>query len=168
MIDLAARRQANLDRLMGKKPSNNSKVARISKNEVAEKPETAWHIISLATKKKMVEGKDGRMVQSKELAYPGLIEDALVGMRATTTKTAKKSTVERYSLETMRYMYQVRNKMNSFYMDDMDDSFTDYFKSVVEILDGYACDVASLAVSEDENLLERVYEIDCAEKGVEA
>lgn len=166
MIDLAKKRAENKARLMGVQKSDSS-VVMITKEDIANDPEKAWHIISLATKKEMIDsdkltakGKV-RRVQGKDLAYPDLIASVDVG--ETAAKSKKANNKARSNIETMRYMYSVRNKMISFYEGDTSEEFLEYFSSVIEILDAYATEVVSLAIDADPDLLKKVYDIDVKE-----
>lgn len=166
MIDLAKRRAENQARLMGITNTSNE-VVMITKEDIARDPEKAWHIISLATKKEMIDsdklttkGKV-RRVQGKNLAYPNLIASVNVGETAAKSKKAEDRS--RTNIETMRYMYSVRNKMGSFYESDSSEDFLDYFTSIIEVLDTYAQEVVSLAIDADPDLLAKVYEIDVKE-----
>lgn len=153
MIDLAARREANKRRLLGL-ADENSKIP-FTKADV-ENPEVCWEIISLCTRFATVEGANGKKKPSKNLAFPELLEPVEVGNHSTKSKNAKRENITRTNLETMREMYTNRNTMNRHYEDDIDDKYTEYFKSVVEILDGYATQVVTDIIVEDEDFLNRV------------
>lgn len=152
MIDLAARREANKRRLLGLE--DESKIP-FTKADV-ENPEVCWEIISLCTRFATVKGANGKPKQTKNLAYPELLEPVEVGNHSTKSKNAKRENITRTNLETMREMYTNRNAMNRHFEDDIDDKYTDYFKSVVEVLDGYANQVVADIIVEDEDFLNRV------------
>ena len=152
MIDLAARREANKRRLLGL-ADENSKIP-YTKADV-ENPEVCWKIISLCTRFATVEGANGKKRPTKNLAFPELLEPVEVGNRKT-GKNAKRENITRTNLDTMREMYSYRNAMNHHYEDDIDDKYIEYFKSVVEVLDGYANQVVADIVVEDEDFLNRV------------
>ena len=152
MIDLDARREANKRRLLGLEDAD-SKIP-FTKADV-ENPEVCWEIISLCTRFETVEGANGKPKQTKNLAFPELLEPVEVGSRKT-GKTAKREFVTRTNIETMREMYKNRNAMNRHYEDDIEDKYTEYFKSVVEILDGYATEVVADIIVEDDDFLNRV------------
>lgn len=152
MIDLDARREANKRRVLGY-TDENSKIP-YTKADV-ENPEVCWDIISVCTRFETVDGANGKKKQTKNLAFPELLEPVEVGSRKT-GKNAKREFVTRTNIQTMREMYDNRNAMNRHYVDDVDDKYTEYFKSVVEILDGYAIEVVADIIVEDEDFLNRV------------
>lgn len=168
MIDLAAKRAENLARLTGAKVEEGSSVKKITREELVDDPEKAWHIISLATKKEMVDGKTTstgkvRRVQGKNLAYPDLLGSFEIG--GVEKKGKNKGTFKmRTNLETMRYMYSVHNKIRDFYLGESNDEIAEYFKDMLDTLDSYATTVVTLAVVDDPDLLDKVYEIDLAEE----
>ena len=168
MIDLAKKRAENLARLTGAKVEEGSSVKKITLQELVDEPENAWHVISLATKKEMVDGKTTstgkiRRVQGKNLAYPDLLESINVG--GVERRGKNKGTFKmRTNLDTMRYMYSVHNKMRDFYLGESNDEIAEYFSTMIEVLDSYATTVVTLAIDSDPDLLDKVYEIDLAEE----
>lgn len=160
MIDLQKKREENKARLLGQTVDEGKVVVPYTKEDVIANPETCWDIISLVTRKKVVEneGKDGkvRRIQTKELAHPELLDEVVVGGRKTTTKGAKRKVVTRSNIKTMDEMYGIRNKMNGYAINDNDDEYVEYFTSVVEVLDGYAQQVLTDILDEDEDFLNRV------------
>ena len=155
MIDLEKRREQNRRRLMGLDANADSSVVPITRADVQE-PEKAWEIISLCVRCGTTTDKNGKTRASKNLKFPELLESKVVGERATTTKNAKKNTITRTNIETMREMFQTRNAMSRHYEDDIDDKYVEYFKDVVEVLDTYAIEVVTDIIVEDEDFLNRV------------
>ena len=153
MIDLQARREANKARLLGK-DANGKAVVPYTKADIAN-PEVCWDIISLCVRFDTVKDANGKVKPTKKLKFPELLEPVVVGERKT-VGNAKKAKVERTNIGTMREMFQTRNTMNRYYEDDVNDKYTDYFKSVVEVLDGYAIEVVTDIISKDEDFLNRV------------
>ena len=168
MIDLAKKRAENLARLTGASIEEGSSVKKITLEELVDNPDNAWHIISLATKKEMVDGNTLtpkgkiRRVQGKNLAYPDLLESLNVG--GVVRKGKNKGVKTRTNLETMRYMYSVHNKIRDFYLGESNDEVAEYFSDMIELLDSYATTVVALAIKNDPDLLDKVYEIDLAEE----
>ena len=98
---------------------------------------------------------------TNKLAYPELFEVVEVGERKTTTKNAKKASIIRTNIDTMREMYKTRNDMNRHYEDDLNDDYIEYFKSVVEILDEYAITVVADMIEAKPTFLDEVNAIRC-------
>lgn len=153
MIDLQARREANKARLLGKDVDDKA-VVPYTKADI-DNPEVCWDIISLCVRPETVQDAKGKIRVTKNLKFPELLEPVVVGERKTKAN-AKKAKVERTNLKTMREMYSFRNTMNGYYEDDVDDKYTEYFRSVVQILDGYANEVVTDIITEDEDFLNRV------------
>lgn len=151
MIDLAAKREENKRRLLG---LDGKQISPYTKSDVVSEPEVCWDIISLAIRKKTIEAesKNGKNYkrQVNERMYPELLDEQTVGERAVRSRS---------NLKTMEEMYQIRNAMNKHYADDIDEAYIDYFKSVVEVLDGYALQVVSDMVEADAELLNKVNKI---------
>lgn len=153
MIDLQARREANKARLLGL-DTDGKVVVPYTKADI-DNPEVCWDIISLCVRPETVKDANGKVKPTKSLKFPELLESVVVGERKT-KGNAKKASVERTNIKTMREMYTYRNEMNRYYEDDVNDKYVEYFKSVVEILDGYAIEVVTDIISEDEDFLNRV------------
>lgn len=153
MIDLQARREENRKRLMGIDVDGKA-VVPYTKADIGN-PEVCWDIISLCVRFDTVKDANGKVKATKKLKFPELLESVVVGERKT-KGNAKKASVERTNIKTMREMYTYRNEMNRYYEDDVNDKYVEYFKSVVEILDGYAIEVVTDIISEDEDFLNRV------------
>lgn len=153
MIDLQARREANKARLLGL-DTDGKVVVPYTKADI-DNPEVCWDIISLCVRFDTVKDANGKVKPTKNLKFPELLESVVVGERKT-KGNAKKASVERTNIKTMREMYTYRNEMNRYYEDDVNDKYVEYFKSVVEILDGYAIEVVTDIISEDEDFLNRV------------
>ena len=153
MIDLQARREANRKRLLGIDVDGKA-VVPYTKADI-DNPEVCWDIISLCVRLDTVKEANGRIKLTKNLKFPELLEPVVVGERKT-KGNAKKAKVERTNLDTMQKMYTYRNEMNRFYEDDVNDKYVEYFKNVVEVLDGYAYEVVVDIITEDEDFLNRV------------
>lgn len=139
MIDIAAKRAKNLARV-------NAGIAKtgiepITKVQAVTRPDKAWFILKLAMKHTVIENEDGKKVQTKDLAYPNLLLDA--------------------DLNAIKVMYQTRNKMLRLSANTTD--FNEYFSSIREISDAFACEIISNAIEQDETLLDKVYEIQVKE-----
>ena len=163
MIDLEEKRAYNKKRLLGLNPDKKTK-APYSKADCTN-PEVCWDIISMVVRPKVEEitRKDGvkQNRSTNKLAYPELFEIVEVGERKTTSKNAKKSSIIRTNIDTMREMYKTRNEMNRYYADDLNDDYIEYFKSVVEILDEYAITVVADMIESKPTFLDEVNEIRC-------
>lgn len=153
MIDLQARREANKARLFGKDIDGKA-VVPYTKADI-DNAEVCWDIISLCVRPETVKEANGRVKATKNLKFPELLGAVVVGARKT-KGNAKKTKVERTNIDTMREMYSFRNTMNRYYEDDVDDKYTEYFEGVVKILDGYAIEVVTDIICEDEDFLNRV------------
>ena len=161
MIDLEAKRQENLARLIGKEiptPSNTPYVIEDLKNA-----DVCWDIISMCVRKKTEEytSSNGKPMKraTKERAYPQLVKEENV---ASTASKSKEKVYKRTNLTTMEEMFKFRNKMNKFYICEPDGiTYYDYFKNVVETLDGYALQVITDIITNDADFLKRVNEIRC-------
>lgn len=157
MIDLKKLREENKRRLLG---INEDAKAPYTKRDIADNPEACWDIISMVCRKKTTEvkSKTGRLSVRKtnEFAFPELTDVKVVGVRGTKTKSAKNDTVDRTNIDTMEEMYQIRNAMNRHSIDDVDDTYIEFFTSVVEVLDGYAIKVVGDMVASDEEFLDKV------------
>lgn len=163
MINLEEKRAYNKKRLLGLNPDKKTKTP-YSKSDCTN-PEVCWDIISMVVRFKTQEivRKDG-VKQNKttnKLAYPELFEVVEVGERKTTTKNAKKASIIRTNIDTMREMYKTRNEMNRYYADDLNDDYIEYFKSVVEILDEYAITVVADMIEAKSTFLDEVNAIRC-------
>jgi hypothetical protein len=150
MIDLQAKREENRRKLLGlEADSTKSAVAPYTKADLVD-AEVCWDIISMCVRlvSKETTSSNGRKYvrQTKELVYPDLVEQVVVG------ETPKRS---RTNIDTMREMMQFRNKMQRFVVDDKQDSYTEYFESVLEVLDAYAQQVV-MDMAEDAGFLDRV------------
>lgn len=157
MIDLHEARRKNLMRLRGE---DDGEFIAYTKESVGNSPEQCWDIISIVTRKatQEVTKKDGSTYtkqSTKELAYPDLVEVQEVGIRKT-GKNAKKELVIRTNIDTMREMYETRNAMNRHYTDDVDERYIEYFKSVIEVLDGYALHVVTDMIEADGEFLDKI------------
>ena len=161
MLDLEKLRAENRARLLGQTQAPADKVARITKEQLAEDPEAAWHIISLATKPKTEKLDNGRTKTLKERQYPQLAESVTVGEIQAKKRGAKND--GRTNIETMREMYSIRNKVNRFVIGEESDKYAEFFMSIVEMLDAYAMTAAVDLLEANPNLLQQVYEIDLAE-----
>ncbi len=153
MIDLQARREANKARLFGKDIDGKA-VVPYTKADIGN-PEVCWDIISLCVRFDTVKEANGRVKVTKNLKFPELLESVVVGARKT-KGNAKRDKVERTNIDTMREMYSVRNTMNRYYEDDVNDKYTEYFENVVDVLDTYAIEVVTDIICEDEDFLNRV------------
>lgn len=153
MIDLQARREENRKRLMGIDVDGKA-VVPYTKADIGN-PEVCWDIISLCVRLDTVKEANGRVKVTKNLKFPELLESVVVGARKT-KGNAKRDKVERTNIDTMREMYSVRNTMNRYYEDDVNDKYTEYFENVVDVLDTYAIEVVTDIICEDEDFLNRV------------
>jgi GTP:adenosylcobinamide-phosphate guanylyltransferase len=148
MIDLKAKREANKARLLGLNPE--SKKAPYTKADCIE-PEVCWEIISIVVRK----GE-----KQNTLAYPELFEVVTVGEKKA-VKTAKKDVIVRTNIKTMQEMFKIRNSMNKHAIDDVNDDYIEYFKSVVEVLDTYATTVVADMIDAKPSFLDDVNAIRC-------
>lgn len=159
MIDLKAKREANKKRLLGISEVDGKVVIPYTTADVLDDAAKCWEIISIVIRKKTNKGtdKNGKPYTrpSKELAFPDLITEEVVGERAT-SKQAKSNTVTRTNYKTMEEMYGIRNAMVRHYADDTNDNYIEYFGSVVEVLDGYAQQVVADMVDADSSFLDKV------------
>lgn len=158
MLDLKAKREANMRRLMGE----DEKTARPYTIESLTDNEVCWDIVSIVCRKKTVEVKRGDksyMRQTNELAYPELGVKEIVGSRKTQGDKRKKEYVTRTNIDTMEEMYQFRNAMVRHYSDDKDESYLEYFESLLEVLDTYANQVCIDMIEKDETLLGKINKI---------
>ena len=164
MIDLQEARRKNLMRLRGE---DDGGFIAYTKESIGNSPEQCWDIISIVTRKatQEVTKKDGSTYtkQVNELAYPDLVEVQEVGKKKT-GKTAKKDVVIRTNIQTMREMYETRNAMNRNYTDYLNDGYIEYFKSVVEVLDGYALQVVTDMIEADGEFLDKINNVRKAAK----
>ena len=156
MIDLQEARRKNLMRLSGE----DGEFIAYTKESVGNSSAQCWDIISIVTRKatQEVTKKDGSTYTkqaTKDLAYPDLVEVQEVGKKKA-GKTAKKELIIRTNIETMREMYKTRNAMNRHYIDDVNDGYIEYFKSVVEVLDGYALQVVTDMIEADGEFLDKI------------
>lgn len=161
MIDLEAKRQENLARLIGKDIPTSSKMPYTL--EDLQNADVCWDIISMCVRKKTEDytSSKGKPMKraTKERAYPQLVKEENV---ARTASKSKEKVYKRTNLTTMEEMYKIRNKMNKFYIGEPDGStYYDYFKNVVETLDGYALQVITDIITNDDDFLKRVNEVRC-------
>lgn len=161
MIDLEAKRQENLARLIGKEIPTPSKTPYVI--EDLKNADVCWDIISMCVRKKTEEytSSNGKPMKraTKERVYPQLVKEENV---ASTASKSKEKVYKRTNLTTMEEMFKFRNKMNKFYIGEPDGStYYDYFKNVVETLDGYALQVITDIITNDADFLKRVNEIRC-------
>lgn len=157
MIDIDALRAANKARLLGETAVAANGVKKITKEEVANEPQVCWKIIELATKRAtttMVDktGKE-RKVVAKGQMYP-IMPEEIVGI----TVGGKGAKTNRTNIETMRKMVEVRKAMTTNAINDVNDSYIEYFKSVVEVLDAYATTVVADMLDADPDVLDKVYD----------
>ena len=159
MIDIAQKRAQNKARLLGV-------VAEDGKSPIpytvadATNPEVCWEILSLCTRKELVERKarGGKVykAEGKNLMFPDLTEVVTVGEKAVANKKAKSKSIIRTNIQTMDEMYSIRNSMNRHAVDDISDDYIEYFTSVVEVLDTYAQTVVADMIEADETFLDKV------------
>ena len=159
MIDIAKKRAMNKARLLG--VDVNDDKAKIPYTAAdAMNSEVCWEIISLCTRKELIEKtrKDGTTykVEGKNLAFPELTEIVTVGEMAVANKKAKSKSIIRTNIQTMDEMYSIRNSMNKHAVDDLNDEYIDYFTSVVEVLDSYAETVVADMIDADPDFLNKV------------
>ena len=157
MIDLQKMRAANYARLHGEVDEDSS-VVPYTKTDLQD-AEVCWKIISLSVRPKMVEAtsKNGTTYSkaTKDLQFPELMDAVVVGQKKTTAGS-KKDIVERTNIDTMRDMYEIRNKMNKFFIQESEDKYTEFFGSVVEVMDAYAQTVVVDCMEADPEFLDKV------------
>lgn len=154
MIDFDAIREANKKRLLGY-PDGSKDLTPWTKSD-ALNPEICWKIISMCVRYATVTNANGKPRQTKKLKFPELCPEVVVGKWVPRTKGAKHESIERTNIETMRDMYQFRNDMNKKTSNESDNSYIEYFKSVIEVLDTYATQVVGDMITADDDFLNRV------------
>lgn len=154
MIDWEARREANKKRLLGIDVDGKA-VVPYTKADI-DNPEVCWDIISLCVRPETVKDANGKVKTTKNLKFPDLLGEVVVGAHKTKSNNAKRDKVERTNIDTMHEMYTYRNAMNSHCEDDVDDKYTVYFSGVVQVLDAYAYEVVVDIITEDDDFLNRV------------
>lgn len=126
-------------------------------DEIIMSAEKCWEVITLCTRKKTVEtvGKNGKTYTrpSNELQYP-IYHTAVVGEGA----TAKGKQLERNNLDTMRELYQMRNKVAKLYADENSETYMEIYHSLGEALDVYATQVVSDELQYQEGFLDKLNE----------
>lgn len=159
MIDINKKRAENKARLLGT-PIDDGKSLIPYTVADATNPEVCWEIISLCTRKELVERKarGGKTykAEGKNLMFPNLTETVMVGEKAILSKKSKAKTAIRTNIQTMDEMYGIRNSMNRHAVDDVSDDYIEYFTSVVEVLDTYAQTVVADMISADPDFLAKV------------
>ena len=159
MIDIAQNRAQNKASFLGVVEEDGKSPIPYTASD-AFNPEVCWEIISLCTRKELVErkarGGNVYKAEGKNLMFPDLTEVITVGERAVANTKAKSKSVIRTNIQTMDEMYSIRNSMNKHAVDDVNDAYIDYFTSVVEILDTYAQTVVADMIEADETFLDKV------------
>lgn len=159
MIDINKKRAENKARLLGVAVADGKNPVPYTAAD-ATNPEVCWEIISLCTRKELIErkGKGGSTykAEGKNLMFPDLTEVVTVGEKAVANKNAKAKSIIRTNIQTMDEMYAIRNSMNRHAVDDVDDAYIEYFTSVVDVLDTYAQTVVADMITADPDFLARV------------
>ena len=157
-------RERNLRRLQGVEGTAKVFVPWTAE-EIVSSAEKCWEVISLVTRKKVVEvvGKKGNPYkkESSELQYP-IYHAAIVGEQSvlTTSEDKKKMRVkvERDNLTTMRELYQMRTKIGKLYGNENSETYAAIYKAIGNALDGYANQVVSDELQYQEGFLDKLNE----------
>lgn len=157
-------RERNLRRLQGKEGTAKVFIPWTAE-EIVSSAELCWEVISLVTRKKVIEvtGKNGNTYkkESNELQYP-IYHAAIVGEQSVlaTNENKKKERVkvERDNLTTMRELYQMRTKIGKLYGNETSDTYADIYKTIGNALDGYANQVVSDELTYQEGFLDKLNE----------
>lgn len=166
MQDFANLRKQNQERVNGFiEDDNRSKVVKITPEMLKDDAELSWHIIAQATKKKTerikINDNNYKTKVLNERAYPELVENKVIGrVKAESGKGIK----NRYNVATMREMYTFRNKIISYIIGDIDDTFTNCYIDMISPLDDYAEKAVLSMYADNDKLFDQIYEIDLREE----
>lgn len=162
VISLEEIRKKNLLRLQGEEGAIAAFVPWTAA-EIISSAEKCWEVISLVTRKKVIEvtGKSGNTYkkESNELQYP-IYHAAVVGEKVVIRGSGaekERVKIERDNIATMRELYQMRNKIAKLYATEKSENhYAPIYASIAESLDVYATQVVSDELQYQEGFLDKL------------